>query len=66
MEISGNEKEIPSKTCNYDKNLQELTWQDVQRIVKIYQSTGQLTKQGWLKDREEIYKEVLKRFNEQI
>ena len=61
--ISGNEKEIPSNSCNSDKNLQELTWRDIRRIVEIATEIS-----GYFEFRdgygEQYYTEVLKRFNE--
>lgn len=59
--ISGNVEEIPSDSCNSDKNMQELTWQDIQRIVEIADEviTAENIKFG---NEETYYSEILRRF----
>lgn len=62
--ISGNKEEIPSNSCNSDKNLQELTWQDIADIIVAYGYVPKLNKDGSVRPAEDIFKDTLKRFKE--
>ena len=65
MGISGNNEEIPSKTCNSDKNLQELTWQDVKRIWEVGMDVADYNSYHNIPIEDEaFYREVLKRYKE--
>lgn len=55
--------EEPTKTCNSDKNLQELTWQDAKHIVEIADDTIRKACYEHMSE-EEYYTEVLRRFKE--
>lgn len=53
------------ETCNSDKNLQELTWQDIRRIVEIADDDRLLQHcSEYGLTQEQYYIEVLKQFNE--
>lgn len=43
----------------------ELSWQDIARIEDALSHTSRLTKEGLLRNKEDFYKEVLKRFKEE-
>ena len=54
------------KTCNTNKNLQELTWEDVKKIAEIAdKALGQFGSRSWLASEEAYYTEVLRRFKEE-
>ena len=40
-----------------------LTWQDIEKIIDIYQHTAKLTSDGFTRKPEDVFKEVLERFN---
>lgn len=61
-------KVVGANSCNPGKNLQELTWQDVEKIVEIADALIQTAhdRVKWeYKSKEDYYKEVLRRYREE-